>query len=126
MLDSKVVALAKAIRQHESGGNYKAKGGSGEFGAYQFMPSTWKSWAKQYLGDSNAKMDEINQNKVAYYKILELKNKGYNPGQIASIWNSGKPDWKGKVGVNKYGAKYNVPKYVQNVYSLYKKYGTNY
>jgi soluble lytic murein transglycosylase-like protein len=122
MLDQQVINLAKAIAKHESGGNYKAKGGSGEFGAYQFMPSTWKSWAKKYLGDANAKMDKINQNKVAYYRILDWKNQGYNPGQIASLWNSGSANWQGKMGVNKYGIKYNVPKYVENVYSLFKKF----
>ena len=122
MLDARVVALAKAIRQHESGGNYQAKGGSGEFGAYQFMPATWRGWAKKYLGNAGAKMTRINQNKVAYYRIKEWKDAGYNPGQIASLWNSGSPQWQGKIGINKYGIKYNVPRYVKNVYSLYKKY----
>lgn len=122
MLDKTIIALAKAIRKHESGGNYQAKGGSGEFGAYQFMPATWKSWAKKYLDNANAKMDQINQNKVAYYRIKEWKDQGYNPAQIASMWNSGKPKWQGKVGINKYGIRYDVPKYVNNVYSLYQKF----
>lgn len=123
MLDKKIIALAKAIRQHESGNNYQAKGGSGEFGAYQFMPATWKSWAKKYLGNSNAEMNRINQNKVAYYRIKEWKDQGLNPGQIAAAWNSGSPyNWENKIGVNKFGVRYDVPKYVKSVYSIYKRF----
>ena len=122
MLDQSIVALAKAIRQHESGGNFTIKGKSGESGAYQFMPATWKTWAKQYLGTSNAAMTPENQNQVAYRRIAEWKTQGYNPAQIASLWNSGKPKWEGKVGVNKYGVRYNVPAYVKNVYSLYQRF----
>lgn len=38
-------AFLAAIRQHESGGNYKADSGDGAYGAYQFIPSTWNSEA---------------------------------------------------------------------------------
>jgi len=119
-LDQDALRLAKSIRQVESGGDYNARGGSGEFGAYQFMPETWKSWSKQYLGDSNALPDKINQNKVAYSKIKELKDKGHKASEIASIWNSGKPDYKGKVGTNKFGVAYDVPAYVAKVGGAYK------
>jgi hypothetical protein len=122
MLNKKIIALAKAIRQHESGGNYQAKGGSGEFGAYQFMPATWKSWAGKYLGNSNAEMSRRNQNKVTYKRIEDWKNQGYKPKQIASMWNSGRPTWQGRTGTNKYGIRYDVPSYVRNVYSNYRKF----
>lgn len=115
MLDQSVVKIAQAIRKVESNGRYDAAGGSGEGGAYQFMPSTWKSWAGKYLGDPNAKMDKINQNKVAYYKIKELKDQGFKVDQIASVWNSGGPNYAGKVGTNKYGVKYDTPSYVAKV-----------
>ena len=45
-LDPQVVALAKAIRQTESNNNFQAKGGSGEYGAYQWEPGTWDSMSK--------------------------------------------------------------------------------
>jgi hypothetical protein len=118
-LDQDVVKLAKAIRNVESGGNYDAKGGSGEFGAYQYMPDSWKQWAGQYLKNPSATPDKINQNKVAYYRIKELKDQGYKPDQIASIWNSGKPEWRGNVGINKYGVKYDTPGYVSKVKAAY-------
>ncbi len=123
-LDPQVVALAKAIREHESGGNFQARGGSGEFGAYQFMPGTWAGSAQKYLG-ANIPVEKATpeqQNEVAYKKIKEWKDSGYNPAQIASLWNSGSPDWHGKVGTNSHGVHYDVPKYVDSVYSLYEKY----
>lgn len=120
-LDPQAVAMAKAIRQHESG-NRPVSGASGEGGRYQFMPDTWKSGAQKYLGDPNAPMTLENENKVAYSKIKEWKDAGYNPAQIASMWNSGSPNWEGKVGINKYGVKYDTPSYVKNVYANYQKF----
>jgi hypothetical protein len=120
-IDQGVKNLCSAIAKQESGSDYSAKGGSGEHGAYQFMPDTWSSWAGQYLGDKNAPLTVENQNKVAYSKVSELKNKGYNPAQIASIWNSGSPNWQGKVGVNKFGVKYDTPSYVRGVSQYFKQ-----
>lgn len=121
MIDPDAKRLAMAIRQQESGGNYEAKGQSGEYGAYQFMPETWKSSAKQVLGDANAKPTRENQNKVAYTKIKTWKDQGYKPDQIASLWNHGKPEYQGVVGTNKQGVHYDTPSYVKNVYSHYNK-----
>lgn len=121
MLDQDVVNLAKAIRQHETG-NRAVQGASGELASrYQYMPGTWRSTAAKYLGDANAPLTLENENKATYYKILDWKKAGYNPAQIASMWNSGSPNWEGKVGVNKAGVKYDVSKYVNSVYGLYKK-----
>jgi hypothetical protein len=120
-LDNDVVNLAKAIRQKESGGRFDARGASGEAGAYQFTKPTWQKSAQKYIGNANAPLTPENQNKVAYSQIKEWKDQGYNPGQIASMWNSGKPDPTGNVGVNKFGVKYDTPAYVQGVYSEYQK-----
>lgn len=126
-LDPQVVALAKAIRQHETG-NRAIAGGSGEIKSrYQFLPDTWKSSAAKYLGDANAPVTLENENKVAYNQIKEWKDKGYNPGQIAAAWNAGEGSlqgdkWKSMRGVNKQGVKYDVPAYVNSVYSNYQKF----
>lgn len=91
-LDQQALNLAKAIRRAETGTStdpYNAKGASGEYGAYQFMPDTWKQWAGQYLQDASAEMSIENQNRVAYAKIKELKDQGLSPVEIASMWNSG-------------------------------------
>lgn len=124
-LDPQVVNLAKAIREIETGGQpdpFVAKGKSGEFGAYQYTPDTWKKDSIQFLGKEIplASADKLTQNEVAYKKLKHLKDQGYNVGQIASIWNSGSPDWQGKVGTNKYGVRYNVPQYVDAVANAYQ------
>lgn len=125
-LDPQVMNLAKAIRSTETTGQkdpYSAKGKSGEYGAYQYTKDTWDKDAKQFLGNRYVPLeraDKLVQNEVAYKKIESLKNQGYNPAQIAAIWNSGQPEWEGKKGVNKYGVKYDVPKYVDSVTSTYQ------
>jgi len=121
-LDQNVVRLAKAIRQVESKGNYEAKGGSGEFGAYQYTPGTWNADVVKFTGKAIPleQADKLLQNEVAYKKLKALKDQGYNIGQVASIWNSGQPEWKGKKGTNEYGVKYDVPAYVDKVAKEYQ------
>ena len=124
-LDQDALNLTKAIRQHESGGNFEAKGKSGEYGAYQFTAPTWKGYAKEVLGDENAPMTKENQNQVAYKKIKKWKDSGKNVGQIASMWNAGegrpdayKEDYK---GVNEYGVHYDTPAYAKAVAEIYQQ-----
>ncbi len=132
-LDPQAVAMAQAIRKTESNGNFKAKGKSGEYGAYQFTGGTWNSAAQKYLG-YQVPVNEATpeqQNEVAYKRIKEWKDQGYNPGQIASMWNagSGEPDaYQGTfsngnpaVGVNKYGVHYSVPDYALKVANNYQQ-----
>lgn len=130
-LDPQIVALAKAIRAHETG-NRPVAGKTGELASrYQFIPSTWKSYAKKYLGNANAPLTLENENYVVYHRLAEWKQQGYNPGQIASMWNSGNPNpyAKGNKGVGKSSANpnvtFNVPKYVQSVYQNYLRIKNN-
>ena len=130
-LDPQAKAMAMAIRQTESGGDFKAKGKSGEFGGYQFTEPTWDSYAKKY-GISSKLSDATpeQQNEVAYRKIKEWKDSGMNPGQIASAWNAGegeKDAYTGKfsngqpsTGTNKYGVKFDVPAYATSVAKAYQ------
>lgn len=125
-LDPQALNLAKAIRRAETGTStdpYNAKGASGESGAYQFMPDTWKQWSKQYLGQEDAPLSIENQNRVAYSRIKELKDQGMNPAQIASMWNSGKAEAykQGLKGTNAKGVEYDVPAYVQKVSQYYNE-----
>ncbi len=122
-LDPSVVALTKAIGTSESGGNYNAKGKSGEYGAYQYTKPTWEADSQKYLG-SVVPLEQATpaqQDEVAYKKVEDLGKQGYKPSQVASIWNSGKPDWEGNVGTNKYGVKYDTPAYVKSVGAAYDK-----
>lgn len=124
-LDQQAVALAKAIRETESKNDFNAKGASGEFGAYQFMPATWSAYAKEAgvnAAFGSATPDQ--QNEVAYKKIKQWKDQGYNPGQIASMWNAGpgKPDayLEGNKGVNSQGVAYDTKAYAEKVAHAYQ------
>lgn len=106
--------LLTAMKIVESGNNYYRKGASGEKGAFQFMKSTWEKYSILYYKKVLIMTPE-NQEDIALKIVKELVSKGYNDLEIASIWNCGSPVWKGKVGKNKYGVKYNVPRHVEKV-----------
>lgn len=120
-LDNNVVALTRAMRTIESGNDYNKPGASKEYGAYQYIKPTWQRDAGKFLKNPDAPMTPENQNFVAYSRVKELKDQGYRPDQILSIWNSGGPDYEGKVGKNKYGVEYNVPRHVQRGMAEYQK-----
>lgn len=109
------IKLAMAIRQVESGGNYDAKGLSGESGAYQFIPSTWQKLAQKHLTNPQAEMTPEAQNEVATREIYDLMEKGHSPREIALIWNGGQP--VEKKGVNKFGVAYDSGRYADKVTS---------
>ncbi len=117
-LQKRTESLLFAIKMVESNGNYFSIGNSGEFGAYQFTPKTWKSLCLKYVGKELDIRIPDNQDYIAFLKIKSLIEKGYSDEEIASIWNSGSSVWYGKVGVNKFGVPYNVPKYVNTVIKL--------
>lgn len=129
-IDPKIKALVSAIGQSETGTSspeaYKLRGKSGEFGRYQYMPDTWARYSKEAGVFSPLEQSTIeDQNKVAYYQVKKWKDEGYNPAQIASMWNAGpgKPDaykegWK---GVNSKGVSYDTPEYTRKVSEAYRK-----
>lgn len=120
--DPDVVAAAKSFMQVESGGDFNAKGKSGESGVAQWTPDTWKAQAKSILGDENAQMTPENQKAVLYVSLKKDKDAGLSLGQSAAKWNSGSPDgWENKVGTNKYGVAYNVPQYVKKITDTYRQ-----
>jgi hypothetical protein len=123
-INKAVIAIQNTIkfiesdRNHENlknglvQGNYEAIGLSGEIGAYQIMPTTWKYWSKKFF-DEILEPNQANQDLLVYKVIEDLINRGYSTEEIAATWNSGSPDnWQTKVGVNSFGAYYNVPAYV--------------
>src|SRR5260221_803549 len=122
-LDPQAKNLAIAIRQTESGGNFQARGKSGEYGAYQYTAPTW---AKDSVSAGvNIPLEQATpeqQNEVAYKKIKALKDAGHNVGEIASIWNSGDPQayLNNKTGTNSSGVKYDVPAYAKSVATAYQ------
>lgn len=62
-----------AIAKVESGGRYNARNRrSGAYGKYQIMPRSWRGWARQYLGNANARPTPRNQEIVAKAKMTAL------------------------------------------------------
>ena len=124
-LDPEAVNLTKAIRQTESGGNFQAKGGSGEYGAYQWEPSTWTAMSQQ--AGVNVPLQQATpeqQNQVAYTQVKKWKDAGYNVGQIASMWNAGEKNpnayKQNDSGTNSSGQKYDVGAYAKSVATAYQ------
>jgi len=79
-----------AIGRIESGGNYYARNPtSGAYGKYQIMPSNWPAWARQYLGNANARQTPANQEKVASGKMTSLYRWLGSWKRVAYWWLTG-------------------------------------
>lgn len=128
-LDPQIVNLAKAIRQTESNGDFSAKGKSGEYGAYQFMPDTWNATAPKY--GVNVPLQQATpeqQNEVAYKQLADWKQEhpDWNVGNFSSAWNAGpgKPDayLGGNAGTNAEGVSYDTAAYAKKVATAYQQF----
>lgn len=79
-----------AVGRVESGGRYTARNASsGAYGKYQIMPSNWPSWARQYLGNANARQSPANQEKVAAGKMSSLYRWLGSWRRVAYWWLTG-------------------------------------
>ena len=128
--DHLVSSIAKGLAYQENGGkldlNKLSAGKTGEMKSiYQFLPSTWKAYAKETLGDENAPLNNENESKVVYKKVEKWLKEGRNIREIASMWNAGegrpdayKKDWRGTNN----GVPYDTPKYAENVANYSKKF----
>lgn len=121
-------ALADAIAQHESGGNFGAKGATGESGAFQFMPATWNIVSQQYAKangiNQSLPMTAANEDKVARWKIGQLLASGKTPREVALIWNGslgGSEEATVKSGTNSKGVKYDTGAYANSVLNILKQ-----
>lgn len=127
--DQQALALTHAIALQESGRNgtpnYNAVGDAGTSkGAYQWQPGNFESAAKN-AGLDPSDFSPENQDKVAYSEVKAYKDKGYDPGQIASLWNSGSPNnWQNHAGTTTINGKtisYDTPAYVKGVQKYYQQ-----
>lgn len=123
-------SVVKGIAYAENGGKVDIHnpqaGQSGEVKSiFQFTPATWKNYAGKVLGNPDAPLTADNETYVVNEKVKQWIKEGHTAGQIASMWNAGtgEPDaYKGKfsngktsIGKNKYGVKFDVPKYADSV-----------
>lgn len=127
--DQQALALTHAIALQESGHNgtpdYNAVGDAGTSkGAYQWQPGNFESAAKT-AGLDPTDFSPENQDKVAYSEVKAYKDKGYDPGEIASLWNSGSPNnWQNHSGTTTINGKtisYDTPAYVKGVQKYYQQ-----
>lgn len=134
-LDPSIVALTKAIGHQESGGDYNKVGDNGHSaGAYQWnnptplkqgeIPKNFSAFASEVGADPND-FSPTNQDKVAYMTVKKWGEQGLSPAQIASKWNSGRPDayQTQQAGYNaEQGVNYDVKSYVNNVAKYYDQF----
>jgi Transglycosylase-like domain len=80
----------EAVAQVESGGRYNAHNrSSGAYGKYQIIPSSWRDWARLYLGDANAPRTPANQEIVARAKMSALYRWLGDWRRVAHWWLTG-------------------------------------
>lgn len=105
--------IAQAIITTETGGSFKChlSGASGEKSCFQFMPSTFRGYAKEVLGYVPELTDE-NAEKVALLKIEKWLEEDLEPSEIFLIWNTGR-NRKCSSGYNSAGTYYNSCEYVK-------------
>jgi hypothetical protein len=118
--EKKAEAVTLAIMQVETGGKCNLEGGSGERGCMQFLDSTWRGYAKKYMGTTTLPMTKENEilllTKVNKAHILN----GRTIEQVALIHNSGQYKQHRK-GVNKFGVPYDTRTYTSKVLREYEK-----
>jgi hypothetical protein len=103
-----------AVGQVESGGRYDARNPvSGAYGKYQFMPASWRGWAKRYLGDADARPTPRNQDIVAAAKMTALY-KGLGSWRRVAFW------WLTGSSRTAYWSKY-ATRYVNRVMRIYER-----
>ena len=113
--------IMNTISWQESRGKNHLVGSSGERGEFQIMPGTWKAWCKQYFGKWKP-MTRENQYIIVELVITSWVMKGFTLKQIAAKWNCGTHiGWEKKIGINSFGAHYDVPAYVSHFVQQYQK-----
>jgi hypothetical protein len=109
----RAVALAEAIRTVETGGNFNARGKSGEGGSFQHMPATWRHHSTLVYGYVKEMTPERE-----WYVVTKLLDKwlseGMTESQIALRWNAGGAT-KCSSGINSKGVHYDSCAYQQKV-----------
>jgi len=134
--DPKIIAFQKALGQKESG-NTPSPGATqitkteGSIGRFQYLPETFSTYAKKYFGGVNPLTgkplnvgDDLDQKLVNYAYVKEKMDQGYSPYDVAASWNAGEGrinSWQDMKGINKYGNKYDVPAYADEVVHNYRE-----
>jgi hypothetical protein len=82
----------RALAVVESNGRYEAQNPtSGAYGRYQILPTNWRRWAGQYLGNPDAEPSPENQERVAREKLHSLFHWLGSWDLVAHWWLTGSP-----------------------------------
>lgn len=126
-------AFLAAERQNESGGNYKAyNAAGGASGAYQFIQSTWSSWATkagygQYAGaPASAAPPQVQDAAAAAMATSYYSAFGGNWKDVAEAWYypawAGQPQYQNSVPYPSAGNTLTIGQYGDNVVASMAKY----
>lgn len=81
----------QALAHVESGGRYTARNHhSGAYGKYQVLPSTWRAWARAYLGSSRARPTPANQERLVRAVVTSAYRKFGRWDVVAYWWLNGR------------------------------------
>lgn len=135
--DPRIIAFQKALGQKESNNtptppNTRITMTEGSVGRFQYLPETFRKYSSQYFGGVNPQTgkpldvtNDFDQKIVNYAYVKDKMDQGYSPYDVAASWNAGEgriSDWQNMKGVNKYGNKYDVPAYANEVVHNFKQY----
>jgi hypothetical protein len=119
--DSPVDQLMRALRQQESGGNYRATNPSGASGGYQVLRSNFEGpggWDKEALGRDISYSDFMNssqiQDQIARYKLQAYIAK-YGLAGAAAAWYGGPGAVKNMKSTKPQGAYPSIADYIKDV-----------
>ena len=120
--DTQIAGIANAIAQVESGGSYSAVGpmtenGNRAYGKYQVMDFNIPTWTQEFFGQSLTPEQFLAnpqaQDVVALGKMKSIFEQYGTPGDVASVWFSGRPLSRSGNSADITGT--TVPEYVQKV-----------
>ena len=108
----------QALAHVESGGRYGARNPhTGAYGKYQVLPSTWRSWARAYLGSSRARPTPENQERVVRAVVTSAYWKFGRWEVVAYWWLNGRAQ-RNTARWDRYSRRY-----VGKVMSAFQRYG---
>lgn len=123
LLDIRVTNVVHAIYGAEGRCDF-LHGGSGEYGCYQYLPDTWRSYSTIVAGGVIPQTEE-NEVIVTRGMVRMWLTDGRSPRWIFLMWNQGSGDGWGPgtkdcyAGVNKHGVPYDSCDYAERATKIF-------
>lgn len=105
--------------QESHGGKNCGRGASGEYGCFQYLPSTWEGRSMEVLGYV-APQTRINERYVTTIVVQRWLEEGYSVKEIAYLWNHPRALTDGcSSGINSQGVPWNSCEYARSLLAYY-------